>query len=94
MTIKFKEELPENLSDKIGLQPKYVAENVTYAPKVTIRNCTFRNVPTRGILCTTRKEVIIENNTFYNMSMATIFLSLTTQMTGMSRAYPRYEKSK
>ena len=75
MKIKFKEELPENLSDKIGLQPKYVAENVTYAPKVTIRNCTFRNVPTRGILCTTRKEVIIENNTFYNMSMATIFLS-------------------
>lgn len=75
MKIKFKEDLPENLSDKIGGQPKYVAENVTYAPKVTIRNCTFRNVPTRGILCTTRKEVIIENNVFHNMSMATIFLS-------------------
>lgn len=75
MVIKFKEALPENLSDKIGGQPKYVAENVTYAPKVTIRNCTFRNVPTRGILCTTRNEVIIENNVFHNMSMATIFLS-------------------
>ncbi|WP_461815739.1 NPCBM/NEW2 domain-containing protein [Faecalimonas sp.] len=75
MKVKFKEELPSNLSDKIGVQPKYVAENVTYAPKVTIRNCTFRNVPTRGILCTTRKEVVIENNVFHNMSMATIFLS-------------------
>lgn len=75
MVIKFKEALPENLSDKILGQPKYVAENVTYAPKVTIRNCTFKNVPTRGILCTTRNEVIIENNVFHNMSMATIFLS-------------------
>ncbi len=75
MIIRFKEELPENLSDRIGGQPKYVAENVTYAPKVTIRNCTFKNVPTRGILCTTRKPVLIENNTFLNMSMATIYLS-------------------
>lgn len=75
MVIKFKEALPENLSDRVGGQPKYVAENVTYTPKVTIRNCTFRNVPTRGILCTTRNEVIIENNVFHNMSMATIYLS-------------------
>lgn len=75
MIIRFKEELPQNLSDKISSQPKYVAENVTYAPKVTIRNCTFKNVPTRGILCTTRKPVLIENNTFSNMSMATIYLS-------------------
>lgn len=75
MQVKFKEELPENLSDKIGNEPKYVAENVTYAPKVTIRNCTFRNVATRGILCTTRNKVVIENNVFHNMSMATIYLS-------------------
>ncbi len=75
MVVRFEEVLPENLSDQVGGQPKYVAENVTYAPKVTIRNCTFKNVPTRGILCTTRNPVLIEGNTFLNMSMASIFLS-------------------
>lgn len=75
MEIRFAQELPENLSDRVSGEPKYVAENVTYAPEVTIRNCTFRYVPTRGILCTTRNKVLIENNTFLNMSMATIYLS-------------------
>lgn len=79
MVIEFEEELPESLDDKISRngrqEPKYVAENVTYTPEVTIRNCTFCQVPTRGILCTTRKKVLIEGNTFKNMSMATIFLS-------------------
>lgn len=75
MQIRFAEALPANLTDKIGNEPKYVAENVTYAPKVIIRGCTFKNVDTRGILCTTRQPVLIENNTFLNMSMATIYLS-------------------
>ena len=75
MVIRFQEDLPQNLSDQIGNEPKYVAENVTYAPSVTIRNCTFAKVPTRGILCTTRNPVLIEGNTFKQMSMATIFLS-------------------
>ena len=75
MVIRFKEALPENLSDRIGNEPKYVAENVTYAPAVTITNCTFKNIVTRGILCTTRNKVLIENNIFYPTSMATIFLS-------------------
>jgi hypothetical protein len=52
-----------------------VAENVTYAPAVTIKGCTFKNVATRGVLCTTRNKVIIEDNVFLNMSMATIYLS-------------------
>lgn len=75
MIIKFQEELPSYLSEQIGGQPKYVAENVTYAPQVTVKGCTFKNVPTRGILCTTRNKVLIEDNTFLNMSMATIYLS-------------------
>lgn len=75
MIVEFKEKLPVNLSDTINDEPKYVAENITYTPKVTIRNCTFKNVPTRAILCTTRKPILIEKNIFYNMSMATIFLS-------------------
>ncbi len=75
MEVRFEEALPSGLSDKIGNEPKYVAENVTYAPEVTIRNCTFQNVPTRGILCTTRNKVLIEGNTFRGMTMATIYLS-------------------
>ena len=75
MVIKFKESLPTNLSDTVDGQPKYVAENVTYAPEVEIRNCTFKNVATRGILCTTRNKVVIEDNIFYPSSMASIFLS-------------------
>lgn len=76
MVIRFEEELPDYLNDTVSNgTPKYVAENVTYAPSVTIRNNTFKNVPTRGILCTTRNKVLIEGNTFLNMSMATIFLS-------------------
>lgn len=73
--IKFKETLPKDLAGQIGGEPKYVAENVTYAPSVYIKNNTFKNVPTRGILCTTRNKVVIEGNKFLNMSMATIFLS-------------------
>lgn len=75
MEIRFAEELPENLSDRVSGEPKYVAENVTYAPSVKVKGCTFKNVPTRGILCTTRNKVLIEDNEFLNMSMATIYLS-------------------
>ena len=75
MVIEFDQELPSYLSDKIGSEPKYVAENITYTPEVTIRNNTFRDLAARAILCTTRKKTLIENNTFYNTSMATIFLS-------------------
>lgn len=75
MRIRFVQQLPENLSDQLGAEPKYVAENVTFAPRVQIRNCTFKNVTTRGILCTTRNKVVIEGNTFLNMSMASIYLS-------------------
>ena len=53
----------------------YVAENVTYTPEVRISGCQMKSIPTRGILCTTRKPVIIENNTFENMAMANIYLS-------------------
>lgn len=76
-------ELQEKLSRKIEvmdngqtmIEGEYVVENITYAPSVTIRNSTFQSIPTRAILCTTRKPVVIENNCFKNISMATIYLS-------------------
>lgn len=75
MTVRFREKLPDCICDKVGFQGKYVAENVTYTPEVHISNCKFSHIPTRGILCTTRKKVVIENNTFDSMAMASIYLS-------------------
>lgn len=43
---------------------KDVVENATYTPDLYVRNCDFGPTSGRGILCTTRGEVIIENNRF------------------------------
>lgn len=56
-------------------EPLYVAENVTYAPNVHIKGNIMRSIPTRGILCTTRNEVVIEENVFESLAMASIYLS-------------------
>lgn len=81
--VTFEEPLPDSvladLRTKItrgGTQePLFVAENVTYTPEVTIKDNLMKSIPTRGILCTTRKPVMIEGNTFDNMAMANIYLS-------------------
>lgn len=46
---------------------KDVVENATYTPNLYVRNCDFGPTSGRGILCTTRGEVIIENNRFRNL---------------------------
>ena len=43
---------------------KDVVENATWTPNLYVRNCDFGTTSGRGILCTTRGEVIIENNRF------------------------------
>lgn len=53
----------------------YVVENITFTPEVEVRNCEFRELPTRGVLVTTRKPVIIENNAFYKLGMAPVYIS-------------------
>lgn len=59
--IELDRELPEI---EIG---KDVIENATWTPNVYVRNCHFGLTCGRGILCTTRGEVIIENNRFENV---------------------------
>ena len=44
-----------------------VVENATWTPNLYVRNCDFAQTAGRGILCTTRGEVIIENNRFYHL---------------------------
>ena len=53
--------LPDILVDKD------VVENSTWTPDLYVRNCDFGPTSGRGILCTTRGEVIIENNRFRNL---------------------------
>lgn len=51
-------ELPEIEIDKD------VVENATWTPSLHVTCCDFGPTSGRGILCTTRKDVIIENNRF------------------------------
>ncbi|SUE34351.1 right-handed parallel beta-helix repeat-containing protein [Rikenella microfusus] len=61
----------QDLSDKSEL----VVENTTYTPEVVIRGNYFSRVPTRGILVTTRRRVLIENNTFFRTRMSGILIA-------------------
>lgn len=52
-----------------------MVENRTAAPAVTIRGNTFERVPTRGILVTTWRKVLIEDNRFYRVKMCGILIA-------------------
>ncbi len=49
-----------------------VIENITWTPSVHMTGCCIGQIPTRGILLTTRKPIVIENNTFYRTRMPAI----------------------
>ena len=51
--------LPEGL-----VIEKDVVENTTYTPNLHVSGCDFGPTSGRGILCTTRGKVVIENNSF------------------------------
>ena len=68
--VEFNEPLPETITAN-----DYVVENVTYTPAVQIDHCRFVETPTRGILCTTRQPVVIEDNYFDRMGQAAIYIS-------------------
>ena len=70
MTVKLDRPVPAGV--RIG---GTVAENLTYTPSVVITGNTFRNVPTRGILVTTPKPVLIADNRFDGMTMASVYIS-------------------
>ncbi len=54
--------LPDNL-----VLGKDVVENATWTPDLHVKNCDFGLTCGRGILCTTRGKVVIENNSFRNI---------------------------
>lgn len=73
ITLTLDRPIPEEV--RTAEMSNYVVENITYTPEVEIRNCVFDQSPVRGILCTTRKKVVIEDNIFRNMNMSSIFVS-------------------
>lgn len=70
MTVTLDRDLPDNLSVN-----NFVAENMTYHPRVYIAGNTFTSVPTRGILLKTPKPALIERNRFEQNAMSSISIS-------------------
>ncbi len=70
----------EMILDMDGKLPKGIKvgdclENITWTPEVVVRNCHFQRTNTRGLLITTRRKVLIENNTFYRTGMHAILIA-------------------
>lgn len=61
------------LPDDIRLKATCV-ENMTCTPTVHVSGCTFERSSTRGILATTPRRVMIENNTFSGLGMAAVLI--------------------
>ncbi|WP_214227803.1 right-handed parallel beta-helix repeat-containing protein [Pedobacter sp. B4-66] len=56
-------------------QADLVIENLTWTPEVIVRNNRFERTNTRGLLLTTRRKVLIENNIFYRTGMYPILIA-------------------
>ena len=52
-----------------------VVENLTWTPSLTIRHSFFGGTNTRGVLVTTRRKVVIEDNEFYRLGMHAILIA-------------------
>ena len=50
-------------------------ENLTWTPSLEVRNCRFERTNTRGMLVTTPRKVVIENNVFYRTGMYGILIA-------------------
>ena len=50
-------------------------ENISKTPSVIIRNNRFEHTETRGVLVTTRRNVLIEGNTFFRLGKQAISIS-------------------
>ncbi|MCY3018508.1 MAG: NPCBM/NEW2 domain-containing protein [Planctomycetota bacterium] len=58
-----------------GILTNDVIENVTWTPEVEICNCKIEMCSTRGFLLTTRRKVLVEDNTFTRTAMSAILVS-------------------
>ncbi|MFF2089265.1 right-handed parallel beta-helix repeat-containing protein [Paenibacillus sp. NPDC058174] len=58
-----------------GVEEGDVLENVTWTPEVEIRDNYFARIPTRGILVTTRRKVVIAGNVFERLQMSAVLVA-------------------
>ncbi|GGG68425.1 alpha-1,3-galactosidase-related protein [Paenibacillus radicis (ex Gao et al. 2016)] len=58
-----------------GVEEGDVLENVTWTPEVEIRDNYFARIPTRGILVTTRRKVVIAGNVFDRLKMSAVLIA-------------------
>ncbi|MCX6925976.1 MAG: right-handed parallel beta-helix repeat-containing protein [Verrucomicrobia bacterium] len=59
----------------VKIEDNDVVENVTWTPSVEVRNCTISLDSCRGFLLTTRRPILIENNTFVKTTMSAILIA-------------------
>ncbi|MRN56001.1 right-handed parallel beta-helix repeat-containing protein [Paenibacillus sp. LC-T2] len=62
-----------------GIGEHDVIENVTWTPEVEIVDNYFARIPTRGILVTTRRKVLIADNIFERMTMSAILIAVDAE---------------
>lgn len=67
--------LDRPVTDAVRTVADVVMENVSWTPEVYIARNFFARTPTRGILVTTRRAVVIEHNTFFRIPMSAILVS-------------------
>jgi len=67
--------LSKPVPEEIRQRKELALENVTYTASVEIRGNYFSRVPTRGILVTTRRPVVIEDNYFFRMNNSAVKIS-------------------
>lgn len=73
MTVRFADPLPAAVS--LAAAGALAVENITRTPSLHVSDSAFVNLPTRGILVSTRKPIRIERNRFERLPMAGVFLS-------------------
>lgn len=52
-----------------GIDLKDCLENLTWSPNLVVRNSRFEMTNTRGVLISSPRKVLVENNTFYRTGM-------------------------
>lgn len=69
MEVEFTSPIPKDIA------VKDVLENLTWTPSLTVRNNLFEQTNTRGILITTPRKVVVEDNVFYRTGMYSILIA-------------------
>ncbi len=57
-----------------GLEEHDCVENITWTPEVLIRGNYFTRTSTRGVLLTTPRKAVVENNTFFRTGMSAVLI--------------------